>query len=137
MFMSDLTKLAKEQLKDVQGFMKANNYEVLKVSENYCELEGKITDTSLNPYGIAHGGYIFGLADTAAGIASRTDGRIAVTCNSSIDYLKSCKGSKIKAVAKCLKNGNSISVYEVHIYDEDENLVARVNVSYFYVKNEK
>ena len=67
--MEDLTNKAKEILKKQKGFISANNYEVVKVEENYCELEGIITDTSTNHLGIAHGGYIFGLADTAAGIA--------------------------------------------------------------------
>lgn len=132
--MNDLTEFAKKELsKCVKDFIGCNNYKVLKVEDNYCELEGVITESSLNPYGLAHGGYIFGLADTAAGIAAKTMGRSAVTINSSIDYFKSSKEGRLKAVAKCLKNGKSIAVYEVFIYDKDELLVAKANVSYFYV----
>lgn len=127
-----LTKLAKEQLKKCKGFIEANNYEIIKVEENYCELEGTITETSTNHVGTAHGGYIFGLADTAAGIAAMTDGRKAVTINSSIDYLKMGKGNKLKAIAKCVKNGASVSFFEVLIYDQ-ESLIAKANVNYFYI----
>ncbi len=132
--MTDLTNMAKETLKDVKGFMKANNYEVIKVEENYCELEGKITETSLNPYGIAHGGFIFGLADTAAGIACRTTGRKAVTTSSTIDYLKSGKGDHLKAVAKCLKDGKNLAFYEVDVYDSTDTLIAKSNINYFYLE---
>ena len=130
--MIDLTLLAKEQLKKCKGFIEANNYEILKVEENYCELEGTITKSSTNHLGIAHGGYIFGLADTAAGVAAMTDGRNAMTINSSIDYLKVSKGNKLKAIAKCIKNGKTVSFFEVLIYDTEETLIAKANINYFY-----
>lgn len=115
------------------GFIKANNYKIIKVENNYCELEGKLTETSLNPFGIAHGGYIFGLADTAAGIAAMTDGRKAVTINSTIDYFNMAKSNKLKAITKCLKAGKNISNFEVFIYDEENNLIAKSNVNYYYL----
>ena len=120
-------------LKKQKGFISANNYEVIKVEENYCELEGIITDTSTNHLGIAHGGYIFGLADTAAGIAAMTDGRVAVTVDSNIQYLKAGKGSKLKAVAKCIKNGKSVGFFEVYIYDQEDTLIAKSSINYFYM----
>ena len=129
----NLTELAKSNIDKELGFIKANNYKVIKVEENYCELEGKITETSLNPFGIAHGGYIFGLADTAAGIAAMTNGKKAVTINSTIDYFNAGKGEYLKAVAKCLKSGKNISNFEVFIYDEKNTLIAKSNVNYFYL----
>ena len=131
--MTDLTSYAKEVLKKQKGFISANNYEVIKVEENYCELEGIITDTSTNHLGIAHGGYIFGLADTAAGIAAMTDGRVAVTVDSNIQYLKAGKGNKLKAVAKCIKNGKSVGFFEVYIYDQEDALIAKSSINYFYM----
>ena len=129
----DLTEMAKQLVKECHGFIEANNYEVLKVEENYCELLGTITETSTNHLGVAHGGYIFGLADTAAGIAAMTDGRTAVTISSNIDYLKAAKTKKLKAIATCTKNGKTISFFEVNIYDEAENLVAKSSLSYCYI----
>ena len=131
--MEDLTNKAKEILKNKKGFISANNYEVVKVMDHYCELEGIITDTSTNHLGIAHGGYIFGLADTAAGIAAMTDERVAVTIDSSIQYLKAGKGSKLKAVAKALKVGKSVGFFEVLIYDLEDSLIAKANINYFYM----
>ncbi len=125
--------MAKEQLKNVKGFIAANNYNIIKVEENYCELEGKVTEHSYNPYGIVHGGYIFGLADTACGIAARSTGRTAVTSSASIEYLRACKSAKIKAVAKAIKVGSNLSFYEVFLYDTDDNLIAKSDMSYFYL----
>ena len=94
----NLTEYAKEQLKLCKGFIEANNYNVVLVKPNYCELEGIITSTSTNHLNIAHGGFIFGLADTAAGIAAMTDGRTAVTISSNIDYLKAAKTKKLYSI---------------------------------------
>lgn len=133
--MDNLTDLAKKAFVGDEGFISANNYKIVKVEENYCELEGTLTKSSLNPYGIVHGGYIFGLADTAAGIACRTTGRMGVTTTSSIEYLKSGRGDKLKAIAKCLKDGKSIAFYEVLIYDGEDTLIARSSMTYYYIEN--
>ena len=129
----NLTEQAKDVLEKDRGFIFSNNYSVLKLEENYCEMEGVITESSLNPYGIVHGGYLFGLADTVGGLAARASGRNAVTINANIDYLKSCSGGKVKAIAKCLKCGKTISVYEVFVYDERDNLIVKASLSYFFV----
>ena len=131
--MNEMTRIAKDTLKDINGFIGNNNYNIIKVEEGYCELEGIISETSYNNMNIVHGGYIFGLADTAAGIAAMTDERVAVTVDSSIQYLKPGKGSKLKAVAKSLKVGKSVGFFEVLIYDLDDSLIAKANINYFYM----
>ena len=115
------------------GFISNNNYKIIEVKDNYCVLEGTITETSLNNFGIAHGGYIFGLADTAAGIAAMSKGRKAVTLSSNINYIKKAKGNKLIAKTLCLKEGKNISNYEVSIYDEKDNLIAKATIEYFYI----
>lgn len=131
--MKDLTKKAQEIVEKTGGFITNNNYKVLKVSENYCELKGLLTDTSINHLNIAHGGYIFGLADTCAGIAAMTDFRTAVTIDSNITYLKPAKGKYLKAIAKPLNVGKKISMFEVYIYNDKEELIAKANVNYCYI----
>lgn len=117
----------------LKGFILNNNYKVTNIRDKYCEMEAEITDTSLNPYNTAHGGFVFGLADTAAGIATATTNRRAMTINASIDYLHMVKGNKLKAIAECIKDGKTITVYEVLIYDENDTLVAKSSVTYFYI----
>ena len=131
--MENLTEYAKEQLEACKGFISANNYSVILVEPDYCELEAKITETSTNHLNIAHGGFIFGLADTAAGIVAMTNGKTAVTVNSSINYLKPSKGNKLKAVAKCIKRGKTIGFFEVLIYDENDVLTSIANITYQYL----
>jgi len=130
----ELRDRIESEMKLSEGFVSSNNYRLVDVSDNYCKLEGIITESSLNPYGIAHGGYIFGLADTASGIAARSKGRSAVTSSSYISYLRKVKGNKIIAEAICLKEGNNVSNYEVSIFDDDENIVAKGMFEYFYIE---
>lgn len=132
--MEDFTKIAANALKKDKGFIGNNNYEVVKVEKNYCELDGNITETSLNNLGMAHGGYIFGLADTAAGIAAMTNGGNVVTVDSTINYIKPAKGSRITAKAKSIKTGKTISVYEVEIIDENEELIAKATITFYNVE---
>ena len=118
---------------ELNGFIKNNNYKLVSIGDRTCIMEADIVETSLNPYNTAHGGFIFGLADTAAGIACRTTGRSAMTINATIDYLHYVVGSKIKAEAKCIKDGKTITSYEVYIYDDKDNLVSKSNITYFYM----
>ena len=65
-----------EQLENNPGFYKHNNYKLVNYKkEEFVELKAEINENSLNPYGFAHGGVIFGLGDTAMGILARTTGR--------------------------------------------------------------
>ena len=117
------------------GFIKNNRYSVVEIDNGYCKMEGLISEDSLNPYGIVHGGYIFGLADTAAGIAVSSIGRKAVTISSSIVYLRKVNGNKLIAIAKCLKMGSSIASCDVELFDELDNLVSKVLLEYHYISD--
>lgn len=135
--MNEMTRIAKETLKDINGFIGNNNYNVIKVEEGYCELEGIISETSYNNMNIVHGGYIFGLADTAAGIAALSsvfgsDVNI-VTVNASINYFKPAKGEKLIAKAKTIKPGKTISVIEVEIYNDKNDMVAKTSMTFYYI----
>ena len=130
----DLTDYAKEQFKSIGGFIKNNNYNIIEVKEDYCKMEGILTDTSLNNLHIAHGGYLFGLADTAGGIAAMSSGRNVVTVNSSISYIKPATGEKLTAIASVLQKGNTISVYEIEIFDTLNDIVSKATITYRYIK---
>ena len=135
--MNEMTKVTKDTLKDIKGFIGNNNYNVIKVEEGYCELEGIISETSYNNMNIVHGGYIFGLADTAAGIAALSnvfgsDVNI-VTVDANINYFKPAKGERLVAKAKTIKPGKTISVIEVEIYNDNNDIVAKSSMTFYYI----
>ena len=132
----DLTNIAKEALENTKGFITNNNYKVIEVRENYCKLEAEITETSINHLNICHGGFLYGLADTAGGVASMTDERVSVTVSSSMNFLRPAAGKKIIAEATQIKTGQSISVFDVKIYDEKNKIVCTSTFTYTYINKE-
>ena len=56
-------------------FLKHNNIIIENITPNEKQARLKITDSSLNPYGIVHGGLIFALGDTIMGLTCKNTGR--------------------------------------------------------------
>ena len=125
--MVDITKI-----KD-NGFMTYNGLYIVEEKENYVKIGVDITEKSLNPFGIVHGGLIYTLADSAMGIALATTGRSGVTLNSTIDYLTPGKGKKLFADTEIVKDGKTIVVFRVNVKDENDTLVAVSNGTYYII----
>lgn len=129
----ELLIYGKKVMNEVRGFIKYNHYELVDLKKDSCIMEADINEDSLNPYGMVHGGFLFGLADTAAGALACVDGRKAVTLNSHIEYLHPVYGQKVRVVVKVLKSGNHISLYEASIYDSKGNMDCKVTLEYYYL----
>ena len=125
--MIDITKI-----KDT-GFMTHNGLYIVDVKENYAKIGVDITEKSLNPFGIVHGGLIYTLADSVMGISLATSGRSGVTVNSTIDYLSPGKGKKLFAETEIIKDGKTIVVLRATIKDENDTLVAVSNGTYYLI----
>lgn len=118
---------------DNKGFIKHNNIEIVDVEDNKATLKALLTESSLNPYKIAHGGLIFGLGDTAMGVVAKLTGKNAVTLSSNISYLKPATGSYLIAKAEMIKNGKTTCFLQANIYNEKNDLVAIMDANYFYI----
>ena len=116
------------------GFISNNNYELLEVEEGMSAvIKANITDTSLNPYGIAHGGFIFGLGDTSMGVIARSTGRKAVTLSANITYLKPSVGEYLIAKGEMIKDGKTTCFIRCNIYNDKDVLVASMDSNYYYI----
>jgi acyl-CoA thioesterase len=122
-----------EFIENNPGYIKHNNIHVEEIKDNYAKCYVEITEDSLNPSGIAHGGLIFGLADTTMGIAARATGRNIVTLNAQIDYLKPGKGKKIRCISEPLKIGKTTAVYRSNIFDEKDTLISSVTGTFIFI----
>ncbi|MDR3257997.1 MAG: PaaI family thioesterase [Fusobacteriaceae bacterium] len=93
-----------------------------------------INDKLLNPHGMLHGGAYYTLADTVAGVLSRTDNKKGVTLEGKMNFIKgACSGTTIKAIAKFLHKGKKTGVITVMIYDEAENVLATGIYTMFFI----
>ncbi len=115
------------------GYIKNNNYKLIDIKEGYCEMEASITESSMNPYDICHGGFLFGLLDTCCGVCASSDGRGCLTINSSINYMKAVTGSCVRAIGKTIKSGKHIAVVEGNLYDDQGTVVCNGTVTYYYI----
>lgn len=129
----EMLELAKKTIDETPGFIKHNNYKVEEVTNEYCKMSVELTENSINPNGTAHGGLMFGLADTTMGVLARTTGRNIVTINAQIDYLKPGKGNKITCIAEPLKVGKTTAVYRSNIYNEEDTLISTVTGTFFFL----
>ena len=99
--------------------------ERLAESEGYCQLRMEVRQEMLNGFGIVHGGILFSLADSALAFASNSQGRHAVSIESSISIFKSCReGELLFATAEELHASYRLAHYRVGITNQQEELVA-------------
>ena len=119
-----------DKYKEINGFDYNNGIIIDKVDKDEVVAHIDATEKSNNPWGIVHGGLIFGLADTTAGILCYANGHEAVTIDANINYLKPVK-TYLKAVASIIKSGKTINLYRVDVFNEKEELCATVTYNYY------
>lgn len=125
----------KENRKFMKGFAAETGIEEVEIKKGYARGEIKITKDHMNVIGSVHGGCIFTLADTISGAAACSYGFYQTTVSGSINYLSPAINiSKLIAVAKEVKHGKTISVYDVDILNEDDKLLANASFTYFNLK---
>ena len=103
-----------------------------EMTPGYAKGEMYLNVNHINAVGSVHGGAIFALADTIGGAAAASHGTRTTTVSGDFHYLSAAMGSKkLIGVAKEIKYGKRILVYDVEILDEQEKLIAKGTFSYY------
>ncbi len=98
--------------------------ELLEVNQGNCVVGMTVREEMLNGFGIAHGGVVFSLADTALAIASNSYNRLSVALEASISYpVKVNNGDQLVAKATELSLTNRTGMYQVHVLNQLGKLV--------------
>ena len=118
------------------GFIRHNGIRVVSVDEEKSVLTADVTPENSNIWGGVHGGFLYAMADTAAGAFARIKyGRRNVTLSGSINYLRSAAHAKmLTAVCREVKVGGHVGFFEVNITDEEERLIARAEVNMYFLQ---
>lgn len=118
------------------GFIRHNGIRVVSVDEEKSVLTADVTPENSNIWGGVHGGFLYAMADTAAGAFARIKyGRRNVTLNGSINYLRSAAHAKmLTAICREVKVGGHVGFFEVNITDEEELLIARAEVNMYFLQ---
>ena len=129
--------LALKKLEQEEGFFSHNNYHIVSITKDDITIRADITQSALNPYGHAHGGFIFGLSDTLMGMLASHTGRQAVTLESNISYLQPGTGKYLIAKGKIIKEGKNICFLQSEIYNDQKKLIATSTATYYYINIRK
>jgi acyl-CoA thioesterase len=113
-----------EHFNENNHFMRYNGMKLVALKEGYAEMEMELNDNSLNIQGTLHGGAMYTLADTAAGAAAKSYGLVSITLNGSINFIKTTKTGKVKAIASTIHQGRTTGVYRVEVMDENKDMLA-------------
>jgi len=94
------------------------------VDAGHCQLEMAVRKEMLNGFGIAHGGITYSLADSALAFASNSQGRHAVSVETSISHTAPLvEGDVILATATEEQLGHKIAIYQIKVAKPDGTLV--------------
>lgn len=113
------------------GYNRHNGIRLVEAADGRAVVEVQLSRESLNPQGTAHGGLIFSLADTAAGCACMSRGRVGVTLSGNVNYLRPGLGTLLRAEATELHYGTKTALYRVTVRDDQGRAVSEQTITYF------
>ncbi len=109
---------------DNDRLAKTLGFKIVESSFGLAKASAITKDEFLNGVNIAHGGFLFSLADYAAALASNADGRVAISSGASINYLSPCPAEEnVLATAKISYSDAKTALCDVTITSENTGTV--------------
>lgn len=119
------------------SYNRYNGIRVVELSDDTCVTEGELREESMNPWGMAHGGFVYSLCDVAAGVAVSQTERMGVTLSGNIYYLRPSKGRKLRAEGRIIKNGKTVVLVETNVYNDEGVHTARGEFQIYIMEDGK
>jgi acyl-CoA thioesterase len=95
--------------------------ELLEAADGRAVVQMRVAQTMINGHGIAHGGFVFTLADTAFACACNTYGPITVAAGADISFLRPVReGDVLVATASERVIAGRSGIYDVTVSRGDE-----------------
>ena len=100
--------------------------EIVRIKPGEAVLAMTIRPHMVNGHGIAHGGFIFTLADSAFAFACNSHNELAVAAQCNISFIRSCKlGERLIATAREISRTGRSGIYDVRV-TVDETAIAEL-----------
>ena len=128
----DLEKL-KEKVNADEGFMRFNGIEVTHLEPGCCQCRARMEKNKENPHGIAHGGFLFTICDTVAGIAGTSLGRGVVGRSADIHFLKPGRGGYVTAEGRVVEAGRTTGLCQVEMRDDRGELIVSASFELYFI----
>jgi acyl-CoA thioesterase len=123
----DVATRSAHAMLDSDAASRAAGIELLEVGPGRAVATMTVTDDMLNGHGIAHGGYVFMLADTTFAVACNSYGRPTVAAGCDITYLSPAKaGDELVAEAAERAVQGRSGLYDVSVRRTDGTVVAEM-----------
>ncbi|HEV8363911.1 MAG TPA: hydroxyphenylacetyl-CoA thioesterase PaaI [Gemmatimonadaceae bacterium] len=98
--------------------------DVIDIGPGTCTLSMTVRGEMLNGFGVAHGGIVFSVADSAFAFACNTHGRVTVSIENSITYPAAIReGDVLTAVAREEAASERLGYYRVDVTRQGGELV--------------
>ena len=126
--------MTKEQMKEMilgNAFVNANQVEILEDGQGGYLTRVTLGPDHKNPYGTAHGGLIYTMADAAAGFAACTVAEMPVTLHSDFHFIKNVREGVITARAEVLQKGGHIILLRVRVCSDSGKLLGEGTFTYY------
>jgi acyl-CoA thioesterase len=95
--------------------------ELVRAAEGTAVVRMQVTGQMVNGYDIAHGGYLFMLADTAFACACNSHGALTVAAGAEISFVASARlGDELVATAMMRTRYGRNGIYDVTVQRGDE-----------------
>ena len=99
--------------------------EVVAIAPRRCTCRMLVRDEMVNGFGVAHGGIVFSLADSAFAFACNTQGRVTVSIENAITYPMAVRpGDVLTADAREEATSRRIGYYAVDVRNQRDEVVA-------------
>ncbi len=117
-------------------YQELNGIKYTHVEKGQARGSMEVKPFHLNPNGTIHGAALVALADSVAmaGLIYTYDMVPAATTNLSISFLRAVKSGEVRAEAKILSQGRTVSAWQTDCYDEDNNLLATLQIQFALIK---
>lgn len=131
-------KTTEEILREIyenNEYMQTLGIELLEIRTGYTKARMKVKKEICNPYGSVHGGCLFSLADIIAVIAGSTYGNFTSTVSGNMNYVSPAMNTEyIYCTAEVVRQGKKISVYNVTLVNDDEEILENGSFTLYTLK---
>lgn len=114
-----MTRNAAHAMFDTDEASRALGIELVEAADGRAVAAMKVTETMVNGHDIAHGGYVFLLADTTFALACNTYGPVTVAAGAEISFVAAGKlGDHLVATAAERTRYGRNGIYDVTVHRE-------------------
>ena len=99
-------------------FNKYNHIFATDIEPEISVVDDDIRAESMNPLGMAHGGFVYSMCDIAAGVVVSQDAGKFVTLSGNLYFMRPGKGKKLRCEARIIKRVRTVHVVDTFVFDE-------------------